>query len=138
MNYCKKQDNKFAIVLMSLKRKKDATNCVEQHLIDAFLGEHTFIIDYCQIDLCKADEDECNLKEPFEIILDYFLSLDESRIISTAYFDSNSVGAPRNNSLSSNESLINLKSSPYKELKFRDLDNEEEMDETMNNKKCCN
>ena len=131
MNYCKKQDNKFAIVLMSIKRKNGA-NAVSQHLIDSFLHENTFIINYCQIDL---NSEECDFKEPFEIIFNYFLSLEESRLLPTNYIDSNDLNK-RNDSFSSNDSLITLKKKSNKKLSFKDLDNDEETADSQN-QKCC-
>lgn len=88
LNYCKKQDKKFAIVLVGLKRKTRTVNSfsVELDQIETFQQEHEYIINYCEIDLSDNIE---NIKEPFQLLLEYFLTFNDSRILSTDYFESN-------------------------------------------------
>jgi hypothetical protein len=87
INYCKNCDNdKFAIVLVGLKRKQRTNNfSVEQEQIENFLQQHEYIINYCEIDL---DENNQNIKEPFQILFEHFLALNDARILSTSFFSS--------------------------------------------------
>ena len=71
LNYCKKQDKKFAIVLVGLKRKTRTVNSfsVELDQIETFQQEHEYIINYCEIDLSDNIEN-INLKNP--VYKDFF------------------------------------------------------------------
>jgi hypothetical protein len=92
MNYCKKPEKNFAIILIGLKDQKRQTSIsstvndllITRELIEKFQQEHPFIIDYCEISL-KA---KTNLKEPFELLFENFLSTDKERLLPTSYFDS--------------------------------------------------
>ncbi len=91
-NYCKNQGNRFAIVLVGIKNKYKYTTGnystdqtpIDQNLIDQFVEEKDLIIGYCEVDV--HNEENNNLKVPFEILLEYFLSLSQLRPISTNPF----------------------------------------------------
>jgi GTPase SAR1 family protein len=90
-NYCKNQGDRFAIVLVGIKNKfkyntgnYQTNGTVDQNLIQKFVEEKDLIIGYCEVDISEEEYD--NLKEPFAILLDYFLSISQSRPISTNPF----------------------------------------------------
>ncbi len=87
MSYCKSQDNSFAIVLVGIKNNKNkpdpndsgvysSTSCsIEPSLIEKFKLECSNINGYCEIDFDSSRD----LKEPFKLLLDHFIFLNESR-----------------------------------------------------------
>ena len=99
-NYCKNQGDRFAIVLVGIKNKfkynmgnylTDGT--VDQNLIQKFVEERA-IVAYCEVDI--AEEEYENLKAPFAILLDYFLSISQSRPTSTNPFSKESQNSIEN------------------------------------------
>lgn len=105
--YCKKPDKNFAIVLVGLKRNNRTKNAAYseytlQELIDKFQNEHSYIIDYCEVDL----ETNMNLKEPFELLLENFSN--SSRLLPTSYFEKQIVSSLRRSTLNiRNSSKLN-------------------------------
>lgn len=94
INYCKNQDNNFAIVLVGLKSNPNNSNRIEKNrinleLVEKFQQEKKFIIGYCEIDLAQKELDNSsnnsnnsnntNLKEPFELLLEHYA---ESKFVS--------------------------------------------------------
>ena len=89
-NYCKNQDNRFAIVLVGIKNKLKmnsntytSSTPIEHSLIQQFIEEKSLIIGYCEVDMQNGEN---NLKEPFQILFDHFLSFAQSRPSSVSYF----------------------------------------------------
>ena len=88
VNYCKKQDDRFAIVLVGLKNKPNDKNGynsqlpVKLGLIEQFQQEKPYIIGYSEVDI----NNQINLKEPFELLLDHFITQSQIRSLSPSYF----------------------------------------------------
>ena len=79
-------------MLVSLKKKQqrqstsslnDNKDLTPQQFIEKFQQEHEYVIDHCEIDLVG----KTNLKEPFEILFEHFMSLNKSRLLPTAEFN---------------------------------------------------
>ncbi len=139
MSYCKKQDDKFAIILVGLKRKKRNTNnfTVDLEQIEKFQQEHEFVIDYTEIDL-ESEHIE-NVKEPFQLLLEHFVSLNDSKILPTNYFETNKSNND-SNTINITQSNIRKKSLARSSTPFNHDYNEtgeEDNDLKENNKSCC-
>lgn len=99
MNYSKKPEKNFAIILIGMKDRKRRQvsvsslindRSITRELIEKFQQEHPFIIDYCEISLKSST----NLKEPFELLFENFLSTESEKLLPTSYFDSLSSKTP--------------------------------------------
>jgi hypothetical protein len=87
MSYCKSQDNSFAIILVGIKNIKNKPDpndsgvysstftSIEPSLIEKFKLECSNINGYCEIDF----DNHRSLKEPFKLLLEHFVFLNESR-----------------------------------------------------------
>jgi len=65
---------------------------ITQEMVEKFQQEHSYIVDYCEVDLT----DTKHLKEPFNILIENILNCNESRILPTSYFE-NTVSGPKFN-----------------------------------------
>jgi len=72
---------------------------ITQEMVEKFQQEHTYIIDYCEVDLTDAKQ----LKEPFELLLESIQNSNESRILPTSYFESSVTGVKFNSETISEE-----------------------------------
>ncbi len=72
---------------------------ITQEMVEKFQQEHTYIIDYCEVDLTDADK----LKEPFVLLFENILNSNESRILPTSYFESSVTGIKFNSETISEE-----------------------------------
>jgi hypothetical protein len=121
LNWCRDIENyssqrrQVAIVLVGLISKHiNSSNKVNSYLIDAFKEEHDEIIGYIEINL---NDDSCNLKEPFEILIDYLAK----------------------RPLNGRQSILSL-NGRYSAMNRYNLSNEiidEESNELINEKNCC-
>lgn len=111
------QRKHVAVVLVGLVGKHStdsSSNKVNSYFIDAFKEEHDEILGYIEINL---NDDSCNLKEPFEILIDFLAR----------------------QPLNGRQSIINL-NGRYSSMNRYNLSNEvidEESTELINEKSCC-